>query len=507
VNFDWSSPDYEAAFAYRLDVLKRIREEGLTPKLREHFAKNPIDFIEMFGMTFDPRNAEVGLPTTVPFILFQRQKDFINWIHQRWLSREDGLAEKTRDMGVSWLCVAYAVWMWLFREGVVIGFGSRKEEYVDKLGDPKSLFWKIREFIRLLPDEFKPKGYDPKRHAPFMTVTNPETGSAIVGEAGDNIGRGARASIYFVDEAAYLERPMLIEAALSQTANCRIDVSTPNGPDNPFATKRRSGKVPVFTFHWRDDPRKNEAWYERQKATKDPIIVAQEIDINYEASTTNAMISGDLVMEAQSRGKADVSHFGPGRISVDVARFGNNETVISFVRGRACLWQQVFRTQDTVFVAGKVRQIVQSMKSEVHQIAVDDIGVGGGVTDQLRQWFPKLVKPVNAALRVDDGVNYNLRAQMYANLLDWLRDGPVSIPNDPELKAQLCGIKYQFRGGLRILQSKKEMTSSDIAENVSRSPDRADSLALAFAIPASETDDDHEIEGVEWGVLDEVTAY
>lgn len=508
MNFDWSNPDYDAAFAYRIDVLKRIREDGSAKPLREYFADNPAEFIELFGMTFDPRNAEVGLPTTIPFILFPRQKEFINWLHEKWKGRKDGLVEKSREMGVSWLCVAYACWMWCFREGVVIGFGSRKEEYVDKIGDPKSLFWKAREFIRMLPAEFRPAGYDPRKHAPFMTITNPETGSAIVGEAGDNIGRGARSSIYFVDEAAYLEHPMLIEAALSNTTNCRIDVSTPNGPDNPFAVKRRKGVVDVFTFHWRDDPRKNEEWYEKQKREKDPVIVAQEIDINYEASTTNALISGELVMDAQSRGRADVSNLGPGRISVDVARFGNNETVITYIRGRACPWQRIFKTQDTVFVAGKVREIVLSMKNDVHQIAVDDIGVGGGVTDQLRQWFgKKMVVAVNASLRVDDGINYNLRAQMYANLLTWLQDGPVSLPNDPELKAQLCGIKYKFRGGLRILESKKEMASSDIAENVSRSPDRADSLALAFAIPAIETEREVEIEGAEWGVLDEVTAY
>ena len=55
----------------------------------------------------------------------------------RWKGREDGLVEKSRDMGVSWLCVATAIWMWTFHEGAVVGFGSRKEDYVDKLGDPK----------------------------------------------------------------------------------------------------------------------------------------------------------------------------------------------------------------------------------------------------------------------------------------------------------------------------------------------------------------------------------
>jgi len=141
-------------------------------------------------VTSDPRNADVGLPVTVPFVLFPKQAEFIDWLVERWKGREDGLVEKSRDMGLSWLCVSIAATLWLFNPGIVIGFGSRKEEYVDRIGDPKSLFWKLREFINNLPIEFQPSGWNADKHAPFMRVLNPENGAAIVGEAGDNIGRG-----------------------------------------------------------------------------------------------------------------------------------------------------------------------------------------------------------------------------------------------------------------------------------------------------------------------------
>jgi phage terminase large subunit len=59
-----------------------------------------------------------------------------------------------------------------------------------------------------------------------------------------------------VDEAAHLERPELIEASLSQTTNCRIDMSSVRGMANPFAAKRWAGKVEVFIFDWREDPRR-----------------------------------------------------------------------------------------------------------------------------------------------------------------------------------------------------------------------------------------------------------
>lgn len=90
-----------------------------------------------------------------------------------------------------------------------------------------------------------------------MRILFPETESAMTGEAGDGIGRGDRTSFYIVDESAFLERPYLADASLSATTNCRQDISTPNGMANSFAERRHSGKIDVFTFHWRDDPRKD----------------------------------------------------------------------------------------------------------------------------------------------------------------------------------------------------------------------------------------------------------
>lgn len=75
--------------------------------------------------------------------------------------------------------------------------------------------------------------------ASSFEVCNPENGAVIVGEAGDNIGRGNRTSIYFKDESAFYEHPDTIDAALSQTSNCKIDISTPNGDSTSPSRRRR----------------------------------------------------------------------------------------------------------------------------------------------------------------------------------------------------------------------------------------------------------------------------
>lgn len=325
-DFNWRDPDYLAVFQRRVAILQRIRADttGRTlALLKVHYRENPADFINDFGVTFDPRNIERDQPALVPFLLFPKQREAVEYVMRKWRAQENGLIEKSREVGMSWLMVALAGTLCLFHEGFAFGFGSRKEEYVDKIGSPKSLFWKARMFLAHLPEEFR-GGFVEKRDAPHMRITIPATGSTISGEAGDGIGRGDRTSIYVVDEAAFLERPLLVDASLSQTTNCRIDVSSANGQGNPFAQKRAAGNVEVFTLHWRDDPRKDDAWYAAQVAKIDnPVIVAQELDINYAASATGVLIPGEWVQAAiGAAGKLGIAITGDRRAALDVADEG-----------------------------------------------------------------------------------------------------------------------------------------------------------------------------------------
>lgn len=271
---------------------------GRIPALKQFYRTNPAQFIIDWGMTTDPRNIDYGLPVTIPFLLFPKQEEWIHWIMERWGKRENGITEKSREMGLSWTAIGMACSLCLFNKEMVIGFGSRKEEYVDSTGDPKALFWKARKFVETLPVEFR-GAWNEKKHAPYMRVEFPETGAVIKGEAGDNIGRGDRTTLYLVDEAAFLQRPLLIDAALSQTTRCRIDLSSVNGMANPFAQKRHGGKIPVFTFHWRSDPRKDDEWYRREcEKIDNPVVVAQELDLNYSASAEGVLIPSDWVQAA-----------------------------------------------------------------------------------------------------------------------------------------------------------------------------------------------------------------
>lgn len=378
--FDFRNPDYVRVFELRAKRLKKIRQNPeQIPFLKAYYRENPTQFITDWGCTFDPRNVERGLPAIIPFILFPRQVEWVDWCVSKWKSQESAPVEKSRDMGLSWLTVGIGVTMSLFNSDMVIGYGSRKEEYVDKIGDPKSLFWKAREFTSLLPPEFR-GGFIRGKTDPHMRIIFPETGSSLIGEAGDGIGRGNRASIYFVDEAAFLDRPMLVEASLSQTTNCRIDVSTPNGLANPFAEKVKSGNFDVFTFHWRDDPRKDDEWYEKQKKKLDPVTLAQEVDLDYSASVEGVVIPSAWVQSAiDAHIKLGVDLFGEKRSALDVADKGKDKNAQSFRDGMVltdCLEWHGSSVED---IFGTTQRAIDNCEERGHtSFCFDSDGIGVG---------------------------------------------------------------------------------------------------------------------------------
>jgi hypothetical protein len=307
---------------------------------------------------------------------------------------------------------------------------------------------------------------------------NRENDSVLVGEAGTNIGRGNRTSIYFVDEAAFLDKPESIDAALSQTSNCKIHVSTPNGNGNPFYRKRMGGVVPVFTFSWQDDPRKDKAWYREQKSKLDPVIVAQEIDLDYQSSASRVYMDGEAVIAAQNNTAMDVEAQGPWMIGVDAAHEGNDNSVIHKRRGRFNADQTVIRGKTTgIELAGAVEAECDTLieaGGAVGQIVIELDGPGVSCYDQLKAGrYGELVRGVHTGARLKNNRDYNLRALLWRTANEYLQEGGALLPRDPELKAELCSMQATYKDGMLLMQSKKDYKSS-----YGKSCDKADAFIL-----------------------------
>lgn len=174
-------------------------------------------------------------------------------------------------------------------------------------------------------------------------------------------------------------------------------------------------------------------------------------------------------------------------VGVDVARFGDDESVI-FTRvgrdGRAISIKR-FRGISTMTLASEVAkhqdELAQlGLKSVVF---IDGGGVGGGVVDRLRQLGRDPIE-VQFGSAADDSRKYaNKRAEMWGKAKDWLAFG--SLPKDEALATDLTAVEYGFRADDAIqLERKEDMKKRGLA-----SPDSGDALALTFAHPIPETNE------------------
>ncbi|WP_299074748.1 terminase large subunit [uncultured Paraglaciecola sp.] len=389
--FAWP-PDYAAEFRRRTTINSNLRRDPkLLAKVNQFYKNNPVEWINDFCITYDPRVVP-PTPKIMPFILFPKQREFIQWLYDCWINKENGLNEKSRDVGASWLCCAFSAWMWKYHEGSAIGWGSRKEEYVDKKGDMKAIFPKVRKIIEYLPDFMIPVGFNMTAHATYMKITNPENDSTITGEAGDNIGRGGRTSIFFKDESAHYERPELIEAALGDNTDVQIDISSVRGTANVFYRRRMageiwepdhdipSGKTRVFVLDWKDHPAKTQEWYDKRKARAIDEglahMFAQEVDRDYSGSVERIIIPAAWVRAAiDAHKKLGFEPTGAKIAGQDVADGGGDKNALVGRHGVVCNYAEHWGGD-----AGEASKIAVKACQEmgINELYYDSIGVGVG---------------------------------------------------------------------------------------------------------------------------------
>lgn len=518
-------PSLEDSIRRRLRLLDACNSDpALRAIVLAHCKRDPVTFCNDWVWTVDPRRS----PSTLPFDLFPRQADFLNWLTDRYNGKDDALAEKSRDVGFTWLCDVWMLHRWLFYSGFKGTFGSRKKTLVDRLGDPDTIFEKMRLILRSLPAWMVPRYQDNE-----LKLINLNNGSIITGEGGDNMGRGGRSSIYITDEAAFVERAEKVDAAVSANSDCKIKVSTPNGPGNVYYRQRFSGNFPVFSFNWKDDPRKNHwilrdeqgeviasgqgkeapigaiyPWYEKQKKTLDPVILAQEIDLDYMASIEGVCIPHEWVLAAvELHERLSFPHTGKRAAGLDIADGGKNSNVLIVRDGPVVETIEEWKSGNTTQTAYKARDFCNQWG--VKLLHYDAIGVGAGVGGTLSsiERLPFRVNGINGGSSPSETVweqfDHQISKELFTNLraeLWWLLrrrfektfefvneeatypiDELISIPNHPLLIAQLSQPLRRYTDtGKTQIESKDEMAKRGV-----ESPDFADALVYAFALDSA----------------------
>lgn len=162
-------------------------------------------------------------------------------------------------------------------------------------------------------------------------------------------------------------------------------------------------------------------------------------------------------------------------MGVDVARFGDDHSVVVFRQGRDArsIPSRRYKALDTVQLAGRVAELAETYRPDA--IFVDGGGVGGGVVDRLKEMRFSVIE-VQSGAKPDDASKYaNKRAEMWGTMREWLLVG--CIPDDEMLRDDLLGPEYRFDLQQRLkIEAKEEMKKRGLA-----SPDIGDALALTFA--------------------------
>jgi len=250
--------------------------------LKEMCKKDPIFFFDFFCYTKDPNKK----PANLPFITYPYEKNLIIWLEDCLNGKHDGLIDKSRQMGVTWMITTWLFYCWLFRPDFFAIMGSRKEELVDKRDKDDTLFSKIDYNLNRFPKWMLPRGFNPVKDRRHLLLVNPENRASIIGESSNkDFARGATASVIFLDEFASWPEANASWNACSESSRTKLICSTP-APNTFFKTLRFSKQMQgkVKTIHWRMHPEKDEAWYEKMKENMSDETLAQEIDISYDVS-------------------------------------------------------------------------------------------------------------------------------------------------------------------------------------------------------------------------------
>ncbi len=199
-------------------------------------------------------------------------------------------------------------------------------------------------------------------------------------------------------------------------------------------------------------------------------------------SDFNALIGPDEVSAAFRRYyRADEIGNAPLVLGIDVARFGDDQSVIFPRRGIQAFAMRKFRNIDSTTGGGTVARMWDDM--QVDGTFIDNAGLGGG------GWIDNLIRLGKTPIGIDFGGNAhdkgryaNKRAEMYFDAVEWIKRGGA-LPEDPMLLAALTQTTYGFaKNSSQLLLEPKESVKKKLGGH---SPDEADAFVLTFAEPIS----------------------
>lgn len=369
---------------------------------------------------------------------------------------------------LAWLIL----WVGLTKEDAKLPTTAPVAAQLTNLLIPEVNKWKSKmstEFQQLVEVQSQDVRFKNRNHC-FARTARKENTEALAGVHASFV-------CYIADEASGIDQSVfdVIEGALTGDSFIFIMTSNPTRTTGTFFDSHNKKRSSYQALHFDSEKSSNvnKQWVKDMEAKygRDSDVFRVRVNGDFPNINATGLFNLRDLEEAVKR-KADAS--GSVVMSVDVARYGVDSTIIALKRGMQLSLLDKLEQCSTTEVASKVAYHNNQIGAQ--GIVVDTIGVGAGVFDQLKPIAGARLIDGNAGFAADDTNTYiNKRAEMYFKLSDAIKRG-ASIPNDDELIEELLSIEYQFTESGKI----KIKSKDQIKEDLGRSPDKADAFALLF---------------------------
>jgi hypothetical protein len=318
-------------------------------------------------------------------------------------------------------------------------------------------------------------------------------------------GQHSRFPFYLIDESGDIP-PQMVRSAEQGLTSCEDgliitagNTTSQTGLLYEVTTRSRENWEVVSITADPDDPKRTPRvdleWAKNQIALygrENPWVMAYILGL-FPPGSINALLSSDEVERAMKlHPRPEEYQWAQKRLGVDVARFGDDRTVIFPRQGCVAFTPIIMRhaRDSSVSVDIAARTLAKKFEwmreddssqvvCETDEVLIfldDTVGWAHGSIDVMRAaghdvYAIAFDKPAN------DPRYLNMRAEMWMKMADWVKAGG-SLPPIPELISELCSPTYFFTKGKFQIESKDQ-----IKKRLGKSPDLADALALTFAIP------------------------
>lgn len=295
--------------------------------------------------------------------------------------------------------------------------------------------------------------------------------------------------LFVLDEASGIDDSIfeVVEGALTGANNKLLMCSNPTRNSGFFKRAFHEDRELYHTMKISsaDSQRVSDDYCRRliKQYGEDSDVVRVRVFGEFPKAEADGLIALEHVEAAIAR---EPVYLGDLVIGVDVARFGDDETVICSRIGNTVLPLTRYRKADLMTTCGRIIHILAGLMKKhgkkTAKINVDDDGVGGGVTDRLREVLNEkslsvTVTGCHNGGKARDSHYANWGTESYFALRDRFVSGEIMLPRDDELAAQLTTRKYTLNSRDQLILEPK----ADYKKRFKRSPDRADALVLAFA--------------------------